>query len=315
MNGVVGLKPTHGLLSGERIVPIAHSQDTAGPMSRTVKDAAILLTAMVGDQPACVTAGCKVTDYADALKQATLAGKRIGVWRFVSGRWPQIDPVYERALNHLRSAGATLVEVATPDDGPVNAAERIVLRTEFKADLNAWLATTPAAVTARTLDQLIAFNLGEPREMAIFAQEIFERSNATTGLDDPDYRAALEESRRLARDAITRTLQAQQLDLLVAPTAGPAWRIDLVNGDQFPGSFSTLPAVSGYPHLTVPMGTLRQLPIGLSFIGPPWSEAQLLAAAYVFEQRSGGRPVPKFFPSIDTRDSRLLPALVTGKVN
>jgi amidase len=276
-------------------------------MSRSVRDAAILLTAMVGDQPACLAAGCKVTDYADALKQATLAGKRIGVWRFASGRWPQIDPVYERALSHLRAAGATLVEVATPDEGPVSAAERIVLRTEFKVDLNAWLVTTPSAVSARTLDQLIAFNRGEPREMAIFAQEIFERSNTTTGLDDPDYRAALEESRRLARDAITRTLQTQNLDLLVAPTAGPAWRIDLVNGDQFPGSFSTLPAVSGYPHLTVPMGTLRQLPIGLSFIGPPWSEAQLLAAAYVFEQRSGGRPVPKFFPSIDTRDSRVLP--------
>ncbi|HEY6641942.1 amidase [Povalibacter sp.] len=308
MNGVVGLKPTHGLLSGERIVPIAHSQDTAGPMTRSVPDAAALLTAMVGNQPACIADGCRVTDYVAALKQATLTGKRIGVWRSAPGRWSQIDPLYEAALDHLRAAGATLVEVPVPELEQIGLAERIVLRMEFKADLNAWLATTPPTVKTRTLEQLIEFNRSQPRETVIFGQEIFERSNASAGLDDPAYIAALTDSRRLARDAISRTLQENKLDLLVAPTTGPAWRIDLVNGDKSSGSFSTLPAVSGYPHLTVPMGTLQQLPLGLSFIGLPWSEAQLLAAAHVFEQRRGPRPAPKFLTSVDVEDSRRLPA-------
>lgn len=302
MNGVVGLKPTLGLLSGERIVPIAHSQDTAGPMTRSVADAAVVLTAMVGNAPACIEAGCKATDYVAALSQATLAGKRIGVWRFAPGRWPRIDSLFARSLDHLRAAGATLVEVPVPEDDAIGEAERIVLRTEFKADLNAWLATTPPSVSGRTLEELIEFNRTEPRETVLFQQEIFERSNTSAGLDDPAYRAALSDSRRLAREAITRTLQENRLDFLVAPTAGPAWRIDLTNGDQFPGSFSTLPAVSGFPHLTVPMGTLQELPLGLSFIGPAWSEAQLLAAAHVFEQRNGARPLPKFLPTIDAPD-------------
>lgn len=300
MNGIVGLKPTHGLLSIERIVPIAHSQDTPGPMARSVADAAILLHAM---------AGTKGADYVQALRAASLAGKRIGVWRFAPGRWPQIDPVYERALGHLRSAGATLVEVAVPDTSEVGAAERIVLNTEFRPDLNAWLATTPQTVKTRSLEQLIAFNRSEPREMVIFGQETFERANSNS-IDEATYRATAANARRLASEAIDRTLQEHRLDLIVAPTVGPAWRIDFVNGDQFPGSFSTLPAVSGYPHLTVPMGTWQDLPLGLSFVGPRWSDAELLAAGHVFEQRAGRGALPGFRASIEAEDPRRLPQRV-----
>lgn len=301
MNGIVGLKPTLGLLSGKRIVPIARSQDTAGPMTRTVTDAALLLSAMVGQRPVCVELGCAKVDYAGLLPSASLAGKRIGVMNFKPGRWPRIDPIYEQALTHLRAAGATLVEVKTPDTARVDEAEETVLYVEFKSDLNAYLESTPASVKARSLEQLIAFNRSEPRELAIFGQEIFERSNGTAGLSDEKYRTALADSKRLAGvEGLGRLLTENKLDLLVAPTTGPAWRIDLVNGDHYGGSFSTLPAVSGYPHLTVPMGQLNGLPVNISFIGAQWSEAQLLAAGFVFEQRSKALVRPRFVPTVDT---------------
>lgn len=302
MNGVVGLKPTLGLLSGEGIVPIAHSQDTAGPIGRSVADVAILLTAM-SDGPAACKARvreCRIDGYRAALRTASLAGKRIGVLRFAPGRWPQIDPVYAIALDHLRAAGATLIEAELPPEAPIDAAERIVLRTEFRVDLNEYLAGTPRAVRTRDLAQLIAFNRAEEREHALFGQELFELSEATKGLQDGIYLAALATSKRLARDGIDGLLQTHRLDLLVAPTTGPAWRIDTVNGDQFPGSFSTFPAVAGYPHLTVPMGNLRGLPLGISFLGPAWSEAAVLSAGFVFETRAGGYRAPKFIQSLET---------------
>ncbi len=308
MNGVVGLKPTVGLLAGEGIVPLAHSQDTAGPMGRSVTDAAILLDAMTGGQAACSARvkGCRIENYAAALQTASLADKRIGVLRFAPGRWPQVDTVYARALDHLRAAGATLVDVQLPDEAPVDAAERIVLRTEFRADLNAYLATTPPAVKTRDLAQLIRFNREHAQERVLFEQELFELSQSTQGLMDEVYLTALATSRRLARDGIDELLRTHRLDLLVAPTTGPAWRIDVVNGDQFPGSFSTFPAVAGYPHLTAPMGNLRGLPLGISFIGPAWSETQLLSAAWVFERRASAYRAPAFVESLESNASGLL---------
>jgi amidase len=303
LNGIVGLKPTVGLLSGQYIVPIAHSQDTAGPIARSVADAAVMLAAMVGDPSACKAraADCKTADYVGALSTQALRDKRVGVLHFTEGRWPQIDPIYAQALDVLRAAGATLIDVATPDTSRVGAAESIVLRTEFKADLNAYLAATPAGVSTRDLTQLIEFNSKTAAETVLFGQETFIKANATQGLDDPAYQAALADSRRLAGpEGLLRILKEQQLDFLVAPSSGTAWRIDIVNGDQFPGSFSTLPAVAGYPHLTVPMGVLQDLPLGISFIGAPWSEAQLLAAGYAFEQKTKARVTPKFRESVET---------------
>ena len=308
MNGLVGLKPTVGLLSGQRIVPISHSQDTPGPMTLTVRDAAVMLDAMVGKQPACEppAQNCKRADYVGALNAASLRGKRIGVLRFKPSRQPQIDPIYERALQVVRASGAELVEIETPDMGPIYEAEDLVLHTEFKVDLNKYLQTLPPAVTTRSLAALIQFNDTSKREQALFGQDIFKKAEATTA--DQKYRDALATGKRLAgAEGISRLLTQNKVELLIAPTAGTAWRIDISNGDQFPGSFSTLPAVSGYPHLTVPMGAYRNLPVGLSFIGAPWSEDKLLAAAYVYEQAAKANVKAKFLPTIEVDEAGFRP--------
>jgi amidase len=301
MNGVVGLKPTQGLLSGQRIVPIAHSQDTAGPMGMTVRDVAAMLDAMVGKEPACdpPAQDCKRADYLAALSTNGLQGKRFGVLRFKPpSRQPQVDPIYEQALKVIRDAGAELVEIETPDMGPIYEAEDLVLHTEFKVDLNKYLETTPAGVKSRSLEALIAFNDANQRELALFGQEIFKKANATNA--DDKYTEALALSKRLAGpEGLGKLLAANNVELLIAPTAGTPWRIDTVNGDQFPGSFSTLPAVSGYPHLTVPMGTYHNLPVGISFIGAPWTEDKILAAGYTYEQSAKVNVKAKFLPSID----------------
>lgn len=300
MNGIVGLKPTLGLLSNRHIVPIAHSQDTAGAMAIDVRDAAVLLDAMVGQVPACEppASDCKRADYVQALSTDALRGKRIGVLRFDRPRQAEIVPIYERALQVLREGGAQLVEVATPAMASIYEAESRVLHTEFKIDLNAYLATLPDTVEVRTLGALIEFNAASPRELALFGQDMFVEANATE--EDDSYREALARSKQLAGEqGLRRLLDEHELDLLVAPTTGTAWRIDIANGDQFPGSFSTLPAVAGYPHLTVPMGDLYGLPLGLSFIGAPWTEDVLLGAAYAFEQRANVKLKAQFRPSIE----------------
>lgn len=304
MNGLVGLKPTVGLLSGERIVPISHTQDTAGPMTLTVTDAALLLAGLRGSASGCgpKQVACD-TNYSAALTPSALQGKRIGVWRFEAGRFPMLEPVYERALGVLRGAGATLVEVAVPELGPVFQAEEVVLFYEFKVDLNAYLATTPAAVTTRTLEQLIEFNRQQPQELSLFGQDIFIKSQATAGLESEAYKKAAADAQRLAgAEGIARVLSENKLDLLVAPTTSSSWRVDVANGDQFGGSFTTLPAVSGYPHLTVPMGDIRGLPVGVSFIGSPWSEALLLGAGFAFESGAKVRITPKFIASLEAKE-------------
>jgi amidase len=312
MNGIVGLKPTLGLLSAKHIIPIAHSQDTAGPMTTNVRDAALLLAAMVGDEPACdpPSAGCAKSDYTKGLVPTALNGKRIGVLRFPPGANSNIEPVYERALNHLKEGGATLIEVNMPDTVRMREAERFVLHVEFKHDLNAYLASSPARIAARTLAELIEFNKRTPAELALFGQEIFEKSQGMPPLTDKEYLTALAESKRLAGvEGILQLLAKDKLDLLVAPTAGVAWRIDTVNGSRSAGSFSSMPAVAGFPHLTVPMGNLKGLPLGISFIGAPWSEDVLLAAGYAFEQRAKARLIPKFVPSIEADEPAFAPAV------
>jgi amidase len=307
MNGIVGLKPTVGLLSQRGIIPISHSQDTAGPMARSVREVALLLTAMVAHRGQCEPQAieCHDASYVDLGKDA-LRGKRIGVLRFPEGSHPEMDVVYERALSRLRMAGATLVEVKFPDTAAIERGEQKVLLTEFKADLNTYLAGMPAAVTPRTLTLLVQGNRDSPYELELFGQELFSQAEQTAGLKDPGYLSALEESRRLAREGIDQLLRKEQLDLLVAPTTSPAWRVDLVTGDGRNGdSYTTLPAVAGYPHLTVPMGQVHGLPVGLSFIGTAWTEAQLLAAANAFSEQVAPFQPPRFLSSLE--DSLLSP--------
>lgn len=303
MNGVVGLKPTVGLVSRTHVVPISASQDTAGPMTRSVADAAALLTVLAGSDPAdaaTAQADAHKTDYLKALDANALKGARIGVLRYPRGRSPQTDAVFDKALAALAAQGAILVDIQPPDDSAMDAAEDVVLSVEFKAGINAYLASTdPAKVKTRTLADLIAFNAATPRELALFGQEIFETSEKRPGLEDPAYLKARAEGQRLAGpEGIDRLLKTGNVEVLVAPSGGPASVIDPVNGSRWLGSPSSLPAVAGYPHLTVPMGAVQGLPVGLSFIGPAWSEARLLALGYAFEQATKARVTPTFKPNV-----------------
>jgi amidase len=304
INGIVGFKPTVGLVSRTHVVPISHSQDTPGPMTRTVRDAALVLGAMAGSDPAdeaTAEADARKVDYSAGLSTEALRGKRIGVMRFASGFGT--NPALEEALATLRAQGATLVDIKEfPGRGEMGSNEFQVLLTELKADMNAYLATTPPAVRTRTLADLIAFNKANAAtEMALFDQETFEQAEATKGLSDPAYRKARETSLRLAgKDGIDRILKEHDVVALVGPTMPPAWLIDAVNGDQIAGGGGGgLAAVAGYPHLTVPMGTVKGLPVGLSFIGPKWSDALILSLGFAYEQASHKRVEPRFLPSIE----------------
>jgi amidase len=305
MSGIVGLKPTVGLISQRGIVPVAESQDTAGPMARSVEGVAALLTAMLGNPPRCARARgrCRVTNYSAALVANALEGKRIGVLRFDAGAHPQLDIVYENALERLKSAGATLVVVRAPDLAPIDAAQTRILATQFKVDINRYLAHANPAVPVHDLAQLIRFNRTSLYEMELFGEDLFLDAERTSGLDDPAYREALEQAKRLAgAEGIDRLLREHHLDLLVGPTAPPAWRVDILYGDRPTEPTALLPAVAGYPDLTVPMGEVDGLPVGLSFIGPAWSEALLLACGYAFEIRTPPIGPPTFIPSLEGRE-------------
>ncbi|MEO8926307.1 MAG: amidase [Caulobacteraceae bacterium] len=300
VNGLVGLKPTVGLVSRTFVVPISQSQDTPGPITLTVRDAATLLTVIAGTDPADPAtreADAHKTDYAAGLDAGSLKGARIGVMRFSAGFHPQTDAVFEQALAALRTAGAVLVEIKDDPGGkPLDDAEQMVLNTEFKADLNAYLASTSSArVQTRNLADLIAFDTAHAaQEMPLFGQDIFEASEKTKGLADPDYLKALATGRRLAgAEGIDKMLEKNTVVALVAPTLAPAWVIDPVLGDHaVSGDAGQLAAVAGYPHLTVPMGEVSGLPVGLSFIGPAWSEARLLGFGYAYEQATHARRPP-----------------------
>jgi amidase len=299
-NGVVGLKPTVGLVPRTHVVPISASQDTAGPITLTVRDAAILLGVMAGsdpDDPATREADARRGAYASRLDAGALKGARIGVMRFAAGFHPATDDLLEAALNRLRRAGAILVDIREGHDRKaLAAAEQAVMLTEFKVGIEAYLASTPPAVKVRTLTDLIAFNRAHAaEELALFGQELFEMAEKTSGLKDPDYLAALATARRLAGpEGIDRMLAASGVVALVAPTMGPACLIDPVLKDQFVGhAAGSMAAVAGYPHLTVPMGEVSGLPVGLSFVGPAWSEASLLNLGHAFEHTAQAAPTAK----------------------
>jgi amidase len=304
VNGIVGFKPTVGMVSRSRIVPISHSQDTAGPMTRTVRDAALVLGAIAGSDPtdpATAEADRHRADFAAMLSTDSLRGKRIGVMRFAAGFGT--DAVFEEALRTLKDQGAILVDIKEfKGRNEIGGNENKVLLAELKADMAAYLATTPAAVQTRSLADIIAFNRAHAStEMALFGQETFEQAEQTKGLDDPDYRKAREASFRMAGpEGIDRLLKENDLVALVGPTMPPAWPIDTVNGDQISGGGAGgLAAVAGYPHLTVPMGLVKGLPVGLSFIGPKWSDATILSLGYAYEQASHKTATPRFLPSIE----------------
>jgi amidase len=303
VNGIVGFKPTVGLVSRTHVVPISHSQDTPGPMTRTVREAALVLSAIAGSDPAdpqTREADSRRADYAAGLAPDSLRGKRIGVMRFASGFGT--DAPFEAALQTLRAQGAVLVEIAKFERKPeMGQSEFKVLLTELKADLNAYLATTPPSVRTRTLAEVIAFNKGSARELALFGQDTFEEAEKTKGLDDPEYKKARETSLRLAGvEGIDKMLKENNVVALVGPTLAPAWLIDSVHGDMYPGGGAGgFAAIAGYPHLTVPMGQVKGLPVGLSFIGPKWSDAMILSLGYAYEQASRKLVEPRFLPSIE----------------
>jgi amidase len=313
INGIVGLKPTVGLVSRTHIVPISHSQDTAGPMTDDVRDAAELLTVIAGSDPAdaaTAEADKHKTDYAAALDANALKGKRIGVMRFASGFGT--DAAFETALALLREQGATLVDIKTFDDSAIGRNEQFVLLTELKADMAKYLEDSPAPVAVRSLADLIAFDKAHAQqEMSLFGQETFEEAQKTRGLDDPKYRKARQASFRAAGpNGIDRLLKQYDVVALVGPTMPPAWKIDAANGDQISGGGAgSLAAVAGYPHLTVPMGLVKGLPVGLSFIGPKWSEQVLLNLGYAYEQARGPFPTPKFYRSIEEENPEVAPYL------
>ncbi len=305
VNGIVGFKPTVGLVSRTHIVPISHSQDTAGPMTLTVRDAALVMTVIAGSDPAdpaTAEADTRKTDYAAELSVAALKGKRIGVLRDRIGDRADIAVLFDAALKQMAQLGATVVEIPDSRKGleELGAAEFEVLLTELKADMATYLASLPAKDGPKTLADLIAFNKANPAELKWFDQSLFELAENKGGLDSAAYLEAKAKAARLAGpEGIDRLLAAHKLDLLVGVTNGPAWTSDLVNGDHYTGpSASQLPAVAGYPHLTVPMGTVTGLPIGVSFIGAKWSDAEVLAAGYAYEQASQKRVAPTYRASV-----------------
>jgi amidase len=304
--GIVGIKPTLGLVSRSGIIPIAHSQDTAGPMTRSVADAALLLTAIAGIDPADAATGesrGKAADYTQALRKDGLQGKRLGVARNFFGRSPAVDAVIEKELAVLKAQGATLVEVQLPNADKYDDSELEVLLAEFRPDLEAYLSGYAAHAPMKTMADLIAFNDKHAgRELQHFGQEHLIAAQAKPGLDDPAYRAALANNHRYARaEGIDRIMREERLDALVAPTGDVAWLTDYIKGDHYGGSFSSPAAVAGYPHVTVPAGQVHGLPVGISFVGGAYSEATLIAIAYAYEQASRRRRAPTFPATVNIR--------------
>ena len=296
--GLVGIKPTVGLVSQSGIIPISHSQDTAGPMARTVRDAAILLDAMTAAGPGPADAARRSRagqDYAAFAVDGGLRGARVGVARNYFGFNPHVDRVLQHAIDAMKDAGAVIVDpVEFPTKGKFDDAEFDVLLYEFKAGLNAYLAKSDAPY--KSLAALIEFNeANREREMPYFGQEIFAMADKKGPLTSPEYLAALRKCRDLSRDQGIDALLAQhRLDAFVAPTGSPAWTSDLLNGDHFTGGSSTPAAVAGYPAITVPAGFVRGLPVGLSFMGAANSEPTLIRLAYDFERATAARKAPTF---------------------
>jgi amidase len=299
-NSLVGIKPTVGLVSRAGIIPIAHSQDTAGPMARTVSDAAMLLSVLTGQDPrdsvTLESRGKALSDYTRFLDKDGLKGMRLGVARKYFGFNDQVDKLIGERLDDLKRLGAVLIDPADiPTSGKFDASELEVLLYEFKADLNKYLAglgTSPV----RSLKEVIDFNeKNRDKEMPYFGQDLFIKAQAKGPLTSQKYIQALKKNHLLTRtQGIDFVMKQHRLDALIAPTGGPAWPTDLVNGDHFTGGYSSASAVAGYTHITVPAGYVFGMPVGISFFAGAYSEPQLIKMAYAFEQGTKARRPPKF---------------------
>jgi amidase len=305
LNGIVGIKPTLGTVSRSGLIPVAHSQDTAGPMAKTVMGAALLLQAMVAHDP--TDAGATSFPNGELLipnpEQTSLAGKRIGVVRGLAGeaQRPRVAALFDASIDVLRSLGAEIVDpIDIEPNADVGNAEFQVMLWEFKADLNDYLISHDIAEDRNTLGKIIAFNQrNQQTVMPIFGQEIFHAAQATTGLTNPDYLEALAGSGERVRELLIGIFSQHKLDALLAPTNAPAWKTDWLEGDRFSVGSSPLAAISGYPSVTVPAGYISGLPVGVSFIGLGWRDASLIQIAYAFEQATQVRLEPSYIPTLE----------------
>jgi amidase len=300
-NSLVGIKPTLVLISRAGIIPIAHNQDTAGPMCRTVTDAAILLGTLAGIDPrddlTKTSAGKSFADFTKFLDTNGLKGARIGVHRKAFGFNDAVDKLMTDCIDIMKKRGATVIDPADiPTQGKFDDSELEVLLYEFKADLNSYLASLGPRAPVKSLKEIIDFNEQyRDREMPYFGQDLFIKAQAKGPLADKAYRDALAKDQRMSRkEGIDFVMDKNKLDALIAPTGGPAWTTDWVNGDHFTGGYSTASAVAGYPHITVPAGYVFGLPVGISFFGRAWSEPTLIKFAYAFEQATKARRAPQF---------------------
>jgi amidase len=307
-NGVVGLKPTVGLVSRTGIIPISHSQDTAGPLCRTVRDAAILLGALTGvdeeDKASTESRGKSYADYTQFLSADGLRGARIGVVRGTFGFSDAVDAVMATALEQLKAQGAVLVDPAEIETrGKFDDSELTVFMYELKADLNAYLARLGPRAPVHTLKEIIEFNeKHREQEMPYFGQDLFLKSERKGSLTSQEYLDALKKNHQLARiEGIDAVMDKHKLDALVGPTGGPAWLTDLVAGDHFGGGSSSSAAVAGYPNISVPAGFVFGLPVGISFFGRAWSEPVLIRLAYAYEQASKMRKPPQFITTLGAK--------------
>lgn len=298
-NGIVGIKPTVGLLSRTGIIPISYTQDTPGPMSRTVEDAAICLGVMTGIDPADLktkaSEGKYLTDYSKYLNPDGLKGKRIGLVKHSGGFSDKVDTLMKRAIAAMKAKGAEIIEVEPPKANEYENASYQVMLYEFKEGLNRYLAGTGDDSPARNINELIEFNLKDSVELKYFDQAILIEANKKGDLSSPEYKKALEKMLKATRDeGIDKMMNANRLDALIAPTGSPAWKTDLINGDHFTGGSSSLAAISGYPAITVPMGFVDDLPVGITFFGKGWSEPLLIEIAFGYEQATRHRKPPQF---------------------
>jgi len=307
VNGIVGIKPTVGLVSRDGIIPIAHTQDTAGPMARSVEDAAIVLAAIAAHDPSDSAASNHpgIKDYSAVLSVEALRGARIGVWRGYEGvdDSPRITRIFNNAVETMKDLGAVIVDPVTLElTEEVFDAEFEVLLFEFKADLNKYLAAGGVDPAVDTLAKIIEFNRAHADVvMPLFAQELFELAQSKGALDDPGYLDALKKSHNQVSKRIDEIMSKYDLDAIIAPTNGPTWNIDWVSGDRFSVGSSSPAAVSGYPSITIPMGEISGLPIGLSFFGLPYTEAELVALAFALERRLPPRMTPTFIETLEQR--------------
>lgn len=302
-NGVVGIKPTVGLLSRSGIIPISFTQDTPGPMARTVRDAAICLGAMVGidekDSLTSASRGKFYTDYTQFLKTGALKGKRIGLWKEPLGTHFKVDSLMMSTVEFLKSQGAMVIEIDKIADPEIENLSFEIMLYEYKDGLNKYFASLGPDAPVKSVKDLMTFNQKDSVELDYFNQKYLEMAQEKGGLDSPEYKSALVKMQKGMREnGIDRVMDEHKLDCIIAPTGAPAWKTDLINGDSFHVGSSSPAAISGYPNISVPMGDIDGLPVGISFFGRAWSEPLLIEIAYSYEQASKKRIVPQFINGI-----------------